>query len=185
MNCMQIDKASISNGTGVRVVLWCAGCTRQCRGCFNPETWDFNAGQPFDKGAKEYLFEKLNKPYIQGITFSGGHPLEPQNVMDVCNLILEIKSKFPNKDIWLYTGYELSICSFTTILKGINLTCEEGNCMHHNYIQTVLSNCDVVVDGPFIEAQRDLTLAFRGSANQRLIDVKKTIAQNEIVLYEM
>ena len=185
MNCMQIDRASISNGTGVRVVLWCAGCTRKCQGCFNPKTWDFNAGQPFDKDAKKYLFEKLNKPYIQGITFSGGHPLEPQNVKDVYDLIVDIKSKFPDKDIWLYTGYKLDICNFTTIEKGINLTCEEGNCTHHNYIYNILNSCDVVVDGPYIESQRDLTLAFRGSKNQRLIDVKETIKQKQIVIHKV
>lgn len=179
MNCMQIDKASISNGTGVRVVLWCAGCTQKCQGCFNPETWDFNAGQLFDKDAKEYLFEKLSKLYIQGITFSGGHPLECQNVVDVYNLIQEIKTRFPDKDIWLYTGYELNINNFTTRIRGIT---EQDT--HHNNINSVLNLCDVVVDGPFIESQRDLTLAFRGSKNQRLIDVKKTIAQNKIVLYE-
>ena len=178
MNCMQIDKASISNGTGVRVVLWCAGCTRKCHGCFNPETWDFNAGKCFDKNAKEYLFEALSKPYIKGITLSGGHPLEPQNVKDVYDLIAEIKSKFPNKDIWLYTGYTLNISNFTTMYKGIAPTD-----IHHNCMQKVLSNCDIVVDGPYIEEQRDLTLAFRGSTNQRIIDVQKTLAQGEIVLW--
>ena len=176
MNCMQIDKASISNGTGVRVVLWCAGCTRQCRGCFNPETWDFNAGQPFDKNAKEYLFEKLNKPYIQGITFSGGHPLEYQNLPDVYDLIKEIKTKFPNKDIWLYTGYILTANDFDT---SVDVCWDNG--LLRNYI---LAMCDVVVDGPYIEEQRDFTLAFRGSRNQRLIDVKKTISEKKIVLYE-
>lgn len=179
MNCMQIDRASISNGTGVRVVLWCAGCTQKCHGCFNPETWGFNAGQPFDKNAKEYLFEKLSKPYIQGVTFSGGHPLEPQNVKDVYNLIVDIKSQFPEKDIWLYTGYELSIYNFTVLYKGL-----DKQSMHHNYMTMILTSCDIVVDGPYIEEQRDLTLAFRGSKNQRLIDVKKTLKQNQIVLYE-
>ena len=99
MNCMQIDKASISNGTGVRVVLWCAGCTRKCLGCFNPETWDFDAGKYFNNDMKKYLFEQLSKPYIKGITFSGGHPLEPQNVEDMYSLIAEIKYNFPDKDI--------------------------------------------------------------------------------------
>lgn len=169
MNCMQIDKASISNGTGVRVVLWCAGCTRRCQNCFNPETWDFDAGKYFDNDAKKYLFEQLSKPYIKGITFSGGHPLEPQNVKDVYKLIMEIKSTFPNKDIWLYTGLTLNIDDFK---------------ISKNYspiINEVLIQCDVVVDGPYIEDQRDLTLAFRGSKNQRLIDVKETLKQNKIV----
>lgn len=177
MNCMQIDKASISNGTGVRVVLWCAGCTRQCRGCFNPETWDFNAGQPFNKDAKTYLFEQLSKPYIKGITFSGGHPLEYQNLPDVYNLIKEIKTKFPDKDIWLYTGYVLSINDFDTSVD----VCWD-NSLLSNYI---LAMCDVVVDGPYIEEQRDLTLAFRGSKNQRLIDVKQTLKEKSIILLNL
>lgn len=176
MNCMQIDKASISNGTGVRVVLWCAGCTRKCHGCFNPETWDFDAGKNFDQDAKKYLFEKLDRPYIQGITLSGGHPLEYQNLPDVYDLIKEIKTKFPNKDIWLYTGYTLSINDFDT---SVDICWDNG--LLRNFI---LAMCDVVVDGPYIEEQRDLTLAFRGSKNQRLIDVKKTMEQNQIVLYE-
>lgn len=177
MNCMQIDKASISNGVGFRVVLWCAGCTQQCRGCFNPETWSFAAGQPFDEDAKQYLFNKLSKQYIQGITFSGGHPLEYQNLPDVYDLIKEIKTRFPEKDIWLYTGYTLTMNDFDT-----TVDIAWDNASLRNYI---LAMCDVVVDGPYIEEQRDLTLAFRGSKNQRLIDVKKTLKENQIVLYKV
>lgn len=173
MNCMQIDKASISNGTGVRVVLWCAGCTCQCPGCFNPETWDFNAGKCFDKDAKEYLFEQLGKPYIKGITFSGGHPLEYQNLPDVYNLIKEIKTKFPDKDVWLYTGYTLSINDFDT---SVDIGWDNGLLLNF-----ILAMCDVVVDGPYIEEQRDPTLAFRGSKNQRLISVKETLKQGKII----
>nr|DAH39474.1 MAG TPA: 4Fe-4S single cluster domain protein [Caudoviricetes sp.] len=176
MNYLQIDKASISNGTGFRVVLWCAGCTQKCQGCFNPETWDFNAGQPFNEDAKKYLFEKLNKPYIQGITFSGGNPIEYNNLPDIYDLIKEIKTKFPDKNIWLYTGFILSINNFDTT---VDVGWDNG--LLRNYI---LAMCDVVVDGPYIESQRDITLAFRGSKNQRLIDVKKTIEQKQIVLYE-
>ena len=176
MNYLQIDKASISNGTGFRVVLWCAGCTQKCQGCFNPETWDFNAGQPFNEDAKKYLFEKLNKPYIQGITFSGGTPIEYNNLPDIYDLIKEIKTKFPDKNIWLYTGFILSINNFDTT---VDVGWDNG--LLRNYI---LAMCDVVVDGPYIESQRDITLAFRGSKNQRLINVKKTIEQKQIVLYE-
>ena len=176
MNCMQIDKASISNGTGVRVVLWCAGCTQKCHGCFNPETWDFTAGKYFDQNSKEYLFEQLSKPYIKGITFSGGHPLEYQNLPDVYNLIKEIRTKFPDKDVWLYTGYTLSINDFDT---SVDVGCWDSGLLS-NFI---LAMCDVVVDGPYIEEQRDLALAFRGSKNQRIIDVKKTLEQGEIVLW--
>ena len=171
MNYMKIDKTSISNGIGVRVVLWCAGCTQKCPGCFNPETWDFSAGKLFDESAKSYLFEQLRKSYIQGITFSGGHPLEICNMLTVYNLIKEIKEKFPQKDIWLFTGLTLEYEDFT---RPDNVSFESR----------ILRNCDVIVDGPYIESQRDITLAFRGSTNQRIIDVQQTLKQNKVILYE-
>ena len=183
MNYIQIDKTSISNGLGFRTVLWCTGCTQKCKGCFNPETWDFNVGKLFDEKAKYYLFEQLDKPYIKGLTISGGHPLEPENVEDIWTLLQEVKSKFPQKDIWLYTGYTLDVLNFTTIQKGINFKCEYGNCLHHNLMHNILNLCDVVVDGPYIEEQRDIALPFRGSENQRMIDVKETLKQNKIILY--
>ena len=159
MNYLGIDKASISNGPGVRVVLWVAGCKVHCKGCQNPESWDFNAGKLFDENVKQELFDVLNKPYIQGITFSGGHPLEKENRDKVYQLCKEIKNSFPTKDIWLYTGYTLEDLQSYTILEYI----------------------DVLVDGPYIEEQRDITLKFRGSKNQRIIDVKETLKQNKIV----
>lgn len=173
MNYMKIEKASISNGLGFRVVLFCAGCTLKCKGCFNPESWDFNAGKPFDDQAKKFLFEQLGKPYIKGITFSGGHSIERKNGCDIFGLIKEIKTKFPDKDIWLYTGLQLSMDDFKP-----------------NYLDMVVSDeifkmCDVVVDGPYIEEQRDITLPFRGSKNQRLIDVKETLKQGEIIQYKI
>lgn len=175
MNYIQIDKTSISNGVGFRVVLWCAGCTQRCQECFNPETWDFNAGQPFDKSTKEYLFEKLNKPYIRGITFSGGHPLEYKNLSSVYDLVKEIKERLPAKDIWLYTGYTLTVNDF-----NVETDVSWDNGLLRN---SILAMCDVVVDGPYIKNQRDLTLAFRGSTNQRVIDVKETLEHQEIVLW--
>lgn len=176
MNYLKIDKTSISNGLGVRTVLWCAGCERKCKNCFNPQTWDFNAGKLFDENAKKLLFAQLSKPYIKGLTLSGGHPLEPKNINDIYYLLLEIKDKFPEKDVWIYTGYTLDILNFTTQMKGVSL-----ECIHHNMIGRVLNMCDVIVDGPYIEEQRDITLAFRGSRNQRLIDVRKTLQQGKII----
>lgn len=172
MNYHKIEKTSIANGPGVRVVLWVSGCSLHCQGCHNPETWDFNSGTPFDEDAKKELFEALSKPWIQGITFSGGHPVERGNAFVVYDLIKEIKTRFPNKDIWLYTGFQLSINDFEP-----------------PYFDMIVSNeifklCDVIVDGPFIESQKDLTLKWRGSSNQRVIDVQKTIQQNKIILYE-
>lgn len=172
MNYHKIEKTSIANGTGIRVVLWCSGCSLHCKGCQNPKTWDINSGKLFDESAKQELFESLNKPYIQGITFSGGHPLECANVETVYNLILEIKEKFSEKDIWLYTGYKFEdvmnsplIDIYTTLRKRI------------------IEQCDAVVDGPYVEELRDITLKWRGSSNQRVIDVKNTLKEGNIVLY--
>ena len=173
MNYIKITKHDIANGPGVRVVLWVSGCCLHCKNCQNQQSWDFNAGNIFDETAKQELFDALDKPYIKGITFSGGHPLEYQNLPDIYDLIKEIKTKFPNKDIWLYTGYTLSISDFDT-----TIDCGWDNAAIRNYI---LAMCDVVVDGPYIEEQRDITLAFRGSKNQRLIDVKETLNQGKII----
>lgn len=159
MNYLKIEKASINNGPGVRVVLWVSGCNIHCKGCQNPESWNFNVGKLFDDAAKQELFEALNKPYIRGITFSGGNPIEGGSINEVYTLCKEIKEKFPTKDIWLYTGY---------VFENI-----------HSYL--IMKYIDVLVDGPYIEEQRDITLAFRGSKNQRLIDVKETFKQNKIV----
>lgn len=173
MNYLKIEKASISNGLGFRVVLFCAGCTLRCKGCFNPESWDFEAGKPFDDKAKEFLFEQLGKPYIKGITFSGGHPIDKYNLWSIHSLISEIKKKFPSKDIWLYTGLEISYEYFAP--NDMDLTIPDAT----------LKMCDVVVDGPYIEEQRDITLPFRGSKNQRLIDVKETLKQGQIIQYKI
>ena len=169
MNYLGIEKSSISNGPGVRVVLWVAGCTIHCRGCQNPESWDFCAGKLFDEDAKQELFNALNKPYIRGITFSGGNPIEKKNLSWIYDLIQEIKDKFPDKDVWLYTGWKLSISDFRQSYLDMTMTNE------------IFRSCDVVVDGPYIDEQRDITLPFRGSKNQRLIDVKETLKQGKII----
>lgn len=184
MNYHKIEKFSVENGIGIRVVLWVGGCSLHCKGCHNPETWSFASGKPFDENAKQELFEALNKPYIKGLTLSGGHPLEPQNVQTVLEILKDVKYKFPQKDIWLYTGYTLDTLNFTTMQKGISFKCEYGNCLHHNLMCQTLNLCDVVVDGRFIEEKKNLTLPFCGSSNQRLIDVRKTIQQNKIVLWD-
>ena len=161
MNYHKIEKTSVANGEGIRVVLWVSGCSLHCRGCQNPETWSVNSGKLFDENAKKELLEALDKPYIQGITFSGGHPLENENISEVYSLCKEIKEKFPTKDIWLYTGYVFEDVSQYLIMKYI----------------------DVLVDGRYIDEQRDLTLKWCGSRNQRVIDVQKSIKENKIVLY--
>lgn len=173
MNYHKIEKTSIANGTGIRVVLWVSGCSLHCKGCHNPETWDVNSGKLFDEEAKKELFEALDKPYVQGVTFSGGHPLEYENAECVYNLILEIKDKFPEKDIWLYTGFK-----YEDII--------EPKCKLdyiHLLRAIIIKNCDVVVDGAYVDCLRDITLKWKGSSNQRVIDVKETLRKERIVLY--
>lgn len=176
MNYIKISKCDIANGPGVRCVLWVSGCRLACPGCHNPETHDFNAGQPFDEAAYQKIREIMNRPFIDGITLSGGHPLDPNNVEEVCGIVERLREEFHDtKTIWLYSGYEWE--TFSDILSD---SVSYGD----TYIYRLISNCDVVVDGPYVESQRDITLKFRGSRNQRLIDVKKTIAENRVVLWE-
>lgn len=161
MNYHNIDHCDMLNGSGIRVTLWVSGCSLHCKGCQNPQTWDFNSGIPFDEDAKNELYEALDKPYIQGITFSGGNPLD--RPYKTFLLAKEIKNKFPDKDIWLYSGYTYEqICQVRERFK-------------------VLYYIDVLVDGPYIEEQRDLSLQWRGSKNQRIIDVQETLRQGKII----
>lgn len=176
MNYHKIEKNSVANGIGVRVVLWVSGCSIHCKGCQNPETWDFNSGEPFDHDAAKELLQALDKPYIQGLTLSGGHPLDYNNLPDIYDIITLVKEVLPQKDIWLYTGHTLDIGDFDT---SVDVCWDNG--LLRNYI---LAKCDVIVDGPYIEEQRDITLPWRGSRNQRVIDVKETIKQGEIVLWK-
>ena len=162
MNYIKITKNDIANGPGVRCVLWVAGCSLNCKGCHNKSAQDFKAGTLFDDNAKQEIFDSLDKSYVQGLTVSGGHALEPENFEATINLLREVKEKFPTKDIWLYTGYLY----------------EE---LYYREISRILLYIDVLVDGPYIEEQRDITLAFRGSRNQRLIDVKETLKQGKII----
>lgn len=166
----KIEKSSIANGTGIRVVLWCSGCRLHCKGCHNPQTWDLNSGKLFDELAKKEVLQALNHSYIQGITLSGGHPLEPENLNVIWDLIKTIRESLPDKDIWLYTGYTLNMSNFDT-----NNT---------TLINKVIQNCDVIVDGAYVEELRDISLPYCGSKNQRIIDVKKTIKTNKIILYQ-
>lgn len=160
MNYEKIDKCSMSNGTGCRVVLWCSGCTLNCYKCQNPQTHDFNSGIPFTEETLQEIIEALDKPYISGLTLSGGHPIETKNFDTILNIVKEISEKFPNKDIWLYSGYTWEHISQDEKLK------------------TILPYIDVLVDGVYVDEIRDITLPWRGSSNQRVIDVKATLNSN-------
>lgn len=161
MNYHNITKCDFLNGEGVRVVLWISGCSHHCENCHNPITWDENGGLPFDENAKVELFDALSNPDIDGITFSGGDPLFPKNRAEVGKLIDEIKEKFPQKTIWLYTGFLWEEVKDLPFIKYI----------------------DVLLDGKFEPAKFSPNAKWVGSSNQRIIDVKKSIAQNKVVLY--
>ena len=148
------------NGDGLRVVLWVAGCSHGCKGCQNPVTWDIHGGLKFDEAAKKEIFEELRKDYISGITFSGGDPLHPMNRQEVCRLIKKTHELFPNKTIWVYTGF-----LWETIQK-----------------LDFMPLIDVVIDGEYIEELRDVQLKWKGSSNQRVIDVKHTLKEKKVVL---
>ena len=162
MNYHNITKEEMLNGEGLRVVLWVAGCNHCCKNCQNPITWDKNGGLPFDKAAEDELFEALNKSYIDGITFSGGDPLFPENRGEVFRLIRKCKDKFPEKTIWLYTGYKWEEIKD---LDGINLI-------------------DVIAEGEFIEALKDNNLHWVGSSNQRVLKVKETLNSGVVTLLD-
>lgn len=161
MNYFGIIPADIANGVGFRVSLFVSGCTVGCPGCHNPEAQNFCYGREFDDDAKENLIRLLDKPWVKGLTLTGGHPLEKDTIEDVSKLVFEIKDRFPEKDIWMYTGWTLS---YEEIARS-----------------DLLKACDVMVDGPYVENLRDVSLAFRGSSNQRIIDVKQTINDGKIV----
>ena len=167
----------MNNGDGLRVVLWLSGCSHHCYNCQNPQTWNPDSGIQFDESAKQEIFTELSKDYISGITFSGGDPLYDYNLDEVLKLVQEIRMCFPEKTIWLYTGYSYS-----------EIFCGESSCLSPEGLNNfkrrkIISNVDVLVDGEYIDEQRDITLAYRGSKNQRVIDIQKSLAQNKIVLY--
>lgn len=176
MNYLKITKDDIANGLGLRVTLWISGCSLKCKNCQNPQTWDKNNGFLFDESAKEEIFKELNKPYIAGITLSGGHPLEDYNLLDVLDLLKAIKIKFPQKNIWLYTGYTWEYIFPEVVTDELDV--------NRIYRQEIVKLCDILVDGPYIDEERDITLKWRGSKNQRVIDVQNSLKKGGVVLYE-
>lgn len=161
MNYAKINKTDIANGEGVRVSLFVSGCRHNCPGCFNKEAQDFNYGQAWTADKVSEILQALEPNYIAGLTLLGGEPLEPENRELLCQLCILTKMNFPSKTIWCYTG---------DIWENVK-----------NY--PIIKQLDVLVDGPFIEAKKDLSLRFRGSSNQRIIDVQKSLQTNSIILY--
>ncbi len=172
MNYATIKKYDIANGLGVRVSLFVSGCTHRCRNCFNAVAWDFAYGQPFTKEVEEEIIISLNSPVVQGLSLLGGEPLEPQNQYGILDLLRRIKRELPDKDIWCYTGYTLETDLWT------------GKA-HIEITDEILSMIDVLVDGKFVEELKNITLKFRGSSNQRVIDLKKTLINKKVILLNL
>lgn len=181
MNYINISREDVCNGDGLRVVLWLSGCSHHCYNCQNSQTWEPGGGIIFDADAKRELFNELEKDYISGLTLTGGDPLHENNLEDVLSLIEEIRVSFPKKSIWLYTGYTWEELFNTSYNKGfICTTTMERDAI---YRQGIIKTVDVLVDGRYIDSQRDITIKWRGSKNQRVIDVQKSLEKGEIVLY--
>lgn len=173
MNYHDIRTDDILNGEGLRVVLFVSGCNHYCKNCQNPQTWDYNSGIPFTKDNIEEIKNELKKDYISGLTLSGGDPLNKNNLKDICELCNIVKKEFPNKTIWLYTGY-----TWEAIIEEINLWHQE-----EFILKQIISLCDVLVDGRYVDELSDINYPWAGSINQRVIDVKKTLEKGEIILY--
>ena len=170
MNFAEIKKCDIANGVGVRTTLFVAGCRHRCPGCFNDVAWDFSAGEPFTRTIEDEIIESLKTPYVDGLSILGGEPLEPENQEVLAPFLKQVKEAMPTKDVWIWTGF----------------TWEEvmgASRAHTSQVGEILDHVDVLVDGPFVEAQKDITLRFRGSSNQRIIDVAASRKKKKVVLW--
>ena len=169
MNYANIKTYSIENGTGVRVSLFVSGCTHHCKDCFNEQAWDFEYGNPFTEDTENAVIEALAPDYMAGITLLGGEPMEPVNQRGLLPLLRRIRKELPQKTVWAYTGYV-----YEDLLEGGRAHCE--------VTEELLSLCDILVDGPFIAEKKNISLRFRGSENQRIIDLKATRETGKVVL---
>ncbi len=170
MHYSKINKNDIANGIGIRVTLFVSGCTHRCKGCFNPETWDFSFGDTFSKETENELLKALEPSYIDGLTLLGGEPMEPQNQQVLVQFLEKMKQMYPTKTVWCFTGY-----TFEELVGESRARCE--------VTEKILSLIDVLVDGEFKEELKDISLRFKGSSNQRIIDVKKTLQSTEIIIW--
>ena len=172
MNYATIKDCDIANGPGVRVSLFVSGCTHRCKGCFNEIAWDFDYGEPFTEEVMDSIVEMVRAPHIKGLTLLGGEPFDPRNQPAIVELLRQIKARYPEKSIWAFSGYLFDKDILPGRLGDPAITRE------------YLSYLDVLVDGPFVEAKKNLSLRFRGSENQRLIDVPASLASGEVVLWQ-
>ncbi len=172
MHYAKIKWHDVSNGPGVRVSLYVSGCRNHCKNCFNPETWDFNYGEPFTKEVENSILEGLKPDYIKGFTLLGGDPFEPENQKALAPFLERLRKRYPDKSVWAFTGYDYEADLLTGKLGDAETVLRILNCL------------DVLVDGKFVEELKDLNLLFRGSSNQRIILVKPSLAQDKIVLWD-
>lgn len=173
MNYADIKQYDVANGPGVRVSVFVSGCTHYCKGCFNQEAWDFNYGQPFTKESVQTILEYLKPSYVKGLTVLGGEPLEPQNQSAVLELLKCVKKEYPEKSIWLFSGYDFEKDILGRMCKELPETRE------------ILSCLEVLVDGEFVEELKNLSLRFKGSSNQRTILVQESLSSGKLVLYDL
>ena len=182
-----IREMDISNGEGVGVALFVQGCpfNPHCYNCFNPDTWDFNGGKEWTPEIKDKFLELIDRPYIKRVSILGGEPLADENLDDVLDLVTTIKEKFPQKTIWIYSGY-----TWESIMNYTSCSTDDFDYIEESYIdeqyekrKKIISMCDVMVDGRYIDSQRDITLKWRGSTNQRVIDIQKSLKDGEVKLW--
>lgn len=180
MRYAQIRSMDISNGEGVGVSLFVQGCPFHCKNCFNSDTWDFNSGKEWTEEIKDKFMKLIDRPYIKRVSFLGGECLADQNLDGVLDLIKEIRISFPEKTIWLYTGYAWEQLVYSRMPSGVG---KEKEFLNWNRRNEIISNIDICIDGEYVDNLKDLTLKWRGSKNQRVIDVKQSLTQNKVVLY--
>lgn len=173
MNYGEIKLCDIANGEGVRVSLFVSGCTHHCKNCFNPQTWSFDYGEPFTKEVEDKILKELEPSYIDGLSLLGGEPFEPSNQRALVPFLKRVREKYSDKTIWCYSGYLFD----RELLSDSRARCE--------CTDEMLSMIDVLVDGEFVEALHDISLAFRGSSNQRIIDVKASLKENKIIPHQL
>ena len=172
MNYAHVKCDDVVNGWGLRVSLWVSGCRRHCKGCFNEEAWDFSYGEEFTSESLDRILEALKPSYIKGFSLLGGEPFEPRNQKVLADVLEKIKEAYPEKDIWCYTGYDFQKDLLT------------GRICDKEITDRMLSCIDILVDGKFVEELKNLKLRFKGSENQRIIDVQKSLKENRIILWE-
>lgn len=179
MNYAQIRSMDISNGEGIGVSLFVQGCDFHCKNCFNSETWEFSKGQEWNDKTKNQFLKLIEKPFIQRVSILGGEPLHPQNVQNVLKIVDEIRVSYPTKNIWLYTGY-----TWEQIMHPVITDINSEQLKMLQMRKELVSKCDVLIDGRYVDELRDISLHWRGSSNQRVINVQETLKQKQIVLWE-